>query len=215
MSSPLLGTEGAVEAEFPDVGVPAHYGDPFAEQRALSVGAAVVDRSNLDVVTISGPDRLSWLNSLSTQKIDDLAPGVAATTLILSPHGHVEHFLSLVDDGARTWIHVEPGEADQLVEFLQSMRFMLRVEIADVSAEYAVLTLMGPERAPAPPGAVVLDFGYGADLIVDRASVAATARETARLAGITAHEALRIAGHRARFGTDTDHRTIPHEAGWI
>ena len=30
-----------------------------------------------------------------------------------------------------------------------------------------------------------------------------------------AHEALRIAGHRARFGTDTDHRSIPHEMGWI
>jgi folate-binding protein YgfZ len=30
-----------------------------------------------------------------------------------------------------------------------------------------------------------------------------------------AHEALRIAGHRPRFGADTDHRTIPHEMGWI
>ena len=36
-----------------------------------------------------------------------------------------------------------------------------------------------------------------------------------RLAGMWALEALRIAGHRPRFGTDTDHRTIPHEVGWI
>jgi tRNA-modifying protein YgfZ len=36
-----------------------------------------------------------------------------------------------------------------------------------------------------------------------------------RLAGTWAHEALRIAARRPRFGLDTDHRTIPHEVGWI
>ncbi len=30
-----------------------------------------------------------------------------------------------------------------------------------------------------------------------------------------AHEALRIAAGRPRLGLDTDHRTIPHEVGWI
>jgi folate-binding protein YgfZ len=213
MRSPLLDLQGAVEAEFPDAGVAAHYGDPYAEQRALAEGTGLVDRSDRDVITISGPDRLSWLNSLSTQRVEDLAPGVAAQTLILSPHGHVEHQLFLVDDGTRTWIHVEPGEAMQLLEFLDSMRFMLRVEPADVSADYAVLTSMGTESPPVLPGAVSLDFGFGVDLIVPRAAVGVPAG--VRLAGMWAHEALRIADHRARFGTDTDHRTIPHEMGWI
>src|SRR5690242_11418995 len=108
MDSPLLAVPGAVEAEFPDAGVAAHYGDPFAEQRALTQ-SGLVDRSNRDVLRISGQDRLTWLNSISTQKVDDLAAGSAQQTLILSPHGHVEHHLSLVDDGSTTWIHVEPG----------------------------------------------------------------------------------------------------------
>ena len=30
-----------------------------------------------------------------------------------------------------------------------------------------------------------------------------------------AYEALRIAARVPRFGLDTDHRTIPHEVGWI
>jgi tRNA-modifying protein YgfZ len=37
----------------------------------------------------------------------------------------------------------------------------------------------------------------------------------AALAGLWAYEALRIAAGRPRFGLDTDHRTIPHEVGWI
>jgi folate-binding protein YgfZ len=224
MDSPLLAAPGAVAAEFPDAGVAAHYGDPYAEQRALGQAVGLVDRSDRDVLTISGPDRLSWLNSISTQQVDKLPPGQATQTLILSPHGHVEHQLSLVDDGAVTWIHVEPGEAGPLLEFLDSMRFMLRVECADVTADYAVLTIMGPDggRALADFGstvAAVADFGFGTDLITARAKLADAAAELgergARLAGMLAHEALRIAGHRARFGTDTDHRTIPHEVGWI
>jgi folate-binding protein YgfZ len=229
MENPLLAgsdtdrrpVPGAVPADFPDVGVAAHYGDPYAEQRALAETAGLVDRSNRDVVTITGPDRLSWLNSLSTQKLDQLPSGSAAQTLILSPHGHVEHHLELVDDGTQTWIHVEAGEAEPLAEFLESMKFMLRVSVEDKSADFAVLTVMGPS-VPADidrDAAASMNFGFGTDLIVPRGAVddviAGLRLRGLHLAGMWAHEALRIAGHRARFGTDTDHRTIPHEVGWI
>jgi folate-binding protein YgfZ len=221
MDSPLLAVAGAVAAEFPDVGVAAHYGDPFAEQRALAEAAGVVDRSNRDVLRIAGQDRLSWLNNISTQKLDDLEAGAARETLILSPHGHVEHHLSLVDDGSATWMHAEPGEAASILEFLGSMRFMLRVEPEDVSAAYAVLTVVGPGVKPdvtdAAPAA--MNFDFGTDLIVRRDQIEEVVRglrdRDFALAGMLAHEALRIAAHRPRFGTDTDHRTIPHEMGWI
>ncbi len=216
MDSPLLTLVGAVRAEFPDVGVAAHYGDPYAEQRALAEGAGFVDRSHRDVVTITGPDRLTWLNSLSTQKLDQLTVGDATQTLILSPHGHIEHQLSLVDDDSTTWVHVEPGEAEPLIEFLDSMRFMLRVEAAEVTADYAVITTTS--KVPVA-GVAEMNFEFGRDLVVERSKLAELASEYAhaglRPAGMWAHEALRIAGHRARFGTDTDHRTIPHEVGWI
>ena len=91
MESPLLATQGAVPAEGPDSGVAAHYGDPYAEQRALALSAGLVDRSHRGVVRITGQDRLSWLHSLTTQDLEHLAPGSTAEALILSPTGHVEH----------------------------------------------------------------------------------------------------------------------------
>jgi len=219
--SPLLAIPGAVAAQPPDEGVAAHYGDPYAEQRALAESAGFTDRSNRGIVRVAGADRLSWLNSLSTQKVDELPPGEAAQSLVLSPHGHVEHQLSLVDDGEQTWIHVEPGQAAALAGFLDSMRFMLRVSVADVTADFAVLTAMGPD-VPADAGhsaAAVLRFAFCTDLVVARAALARAAdalRERGAVpAGMQAHEALRIAGHRARLGLDTDHKTIPHEVGWI
>jgi folate-binding protein YgfZ len=221
MNSPLLSAPGAVAAEGADAGVAAHYGDPFAEQRALSLGFGLVDRSHRGVVRIAGPDRRSWLHSLSTADIEHLQPGQAAEALILSPNGHVEHHLTLTDDGTALWAHVEPGTAEPLLKFLESMRFMLRVEPADVSDEYAVLTLMGPKAASDRPGgaATALELPFGTDLVFPRAALAdaAAALQAAGgvLAGMWAHEALRIADGRCRFGVDTDHRTIPHEVGWI
>ncbi len=221
MNSPLLSAPGAVAADGPDVGVAAHYGDPFAEQRALALGFGLVDRSHRGIVRIAGPDRLSWLHSLCTADIGQLPPGQATEALILSPNGHIEHHLTLTDDGTALWAHVEPGTAEPLLKFLESMRFMLRVEPADVSDDYAVLTLMGPQagREHADGATTALDLPFGTDLIFPRAALADAAAGLqaagAMLAGSWAHEALRIAGGRCRFGLDTDHRTIPHEVGWI
>jgi folate-binding protein YgfZ len=223
--SPLLAAPGAVPADGPDAGVAAHYGDPFGEQRALTSALGLVDRSHRGVIRIGGQDRLSWLHSLTTQDVEHLAPGATAEALILSPSGHIEHHLTLTDDGTHVWAHVEPGTAAPLLEFLESMRFMLRVEPADVSADYAVLTIMGPGAEAAGVAdwasatAAATTRAFGMDVIVARERMAAVAEELrprgAVLAGMWAYEALRIAARRPRFGLDTDHRTIPHEVGWI
>jgi folate-binding protein YgfZ len=219
MTSPLLATPGAVQADGIDAGVAAHYGDPFAEQRAMAGRFGVVDRSHRGVLRITGPDRLSWLHNLTTQDVERLAPGSARETLVLSPQGHVEHHLTLTDDGSATWIHVEPGEAVSLLEFLISMRFMLRVDPEDVSADYGVISVLGPDTPAGDIGGLRLDAGLGTDLIVARPdladAVAGLRSAGGALAGMWAYEALRIAAGLPRLGLDTDHRTIPHEVGWI
>jgi len=235
VSELLKNLPGAVEAGWPDEGVAAHYGDPAREQRALDGAggpgdAGFVDRSNRGVLKITGPDRLSWLHSLTTQHLDGLTAGQSAEALVLSPTGHVEHHLALSDDGTSVWVHVEPGTAAALAAFLESMKFMLRVEVADLSADAAVLTVMGPAGADITAG---LDTGelegvlgrvsqgpFGIiDLIVARDLIDGVAAELLRRgavpAGMWAFEALRIAARVPRFGLDTDHRTIPHEVGWI
>ena len=233
MISELLALPGAVQASWPDEGVAAHYGDPMREQRALDgVGAApagLVDRSNRGVLKITGADRLSWLHSLTTQHLEGLTAGGSAQALVLSPTGHVEHHLSLSDDGTSVWVHVEPGTAAALAAFLESMKFMLRVEVADLSAGAAVLTVMGPGAdittgletaglegvlgrvSPGPFG--IIDLIVARELLGDVA--AELVRRGAVPAGMWAFEALRIAARVPRFGLDTDHRTIPHEVGWI
>lgn len=224
MTSPLMSTPGAVGAESPDSGVAAHYGDPAHEGRAMERSSAWVDRSNRGVVRVSGPDRLGWLNDLTSQLTRGLAPGTATEALVLDGRGHLRHHLSLVDDGEAVWIHTEPGEGAALAAFLDSMRFMLRVEVEDLGDSRAVLTVLGPDR-DAVVGAAALgdvparaaDDGTDLFLPAERLSEAAAALTAAgaRPAGMWAYEAQRIAAHRVRPGLDTDDRTIPHEVDWV
>lgn len=236
--SPLLRAPGAVAGEGLDAPVAAHYGDPLREQRLLAEGLAVVDLSHRPVLTVTGPDRLSWLHSLTTQMLLGLPARESRETLVLSPKGHVEHDLHVVDDGETTWVTTEPGAAGPLLAWLDSMRFMLRVEVADVSHEHAVLgepyaaeSLPGEPLAWRDPwpdlvGATGDTAAYGPleghpgtgrawrELIVPRADLVAAVGDRP-LAGSWAAEALRIAAWRPRLGYETDHRTLVHEVDWL
>jgi hypothetical protein len=202
VTSPLLGLPGAVDGEGVDAGVAAHYGSFNGEQRALEAADGFVDLSHRDVVRISGPDRLTWLHSLTTQYFDDLPAGRWTEALILSPQGHVEHAFAGVDDGESFTAHTEPGAADALVEFLDRMRFLMRVEVADATDQVAVA--WRPRDGAETP--------YD---LVPRDRLEAYAAAAGQPCGTWAFEALRIARGEPRLGLDTDHRTIPNEVGWI
>ncbi|MFD9209745.1 YgfZ/GcvT domain-containing protein [Streptomyces sioyaensis] len=214
-ASPLLSLPGAVPAEAPDEGVAAHYGDLFREQRALADGSGFVDLSHRGVVTVTGPERLSWLHLLLTQHVSDLPPGQATEALILSAHGHIEHAVSLVDDGETTWMHTEPGMQEALIAYLESMKFFYRVEVADRTGEIAVVHLPAGSIAEAPEHTVVRETPHGRDLFLPRTGLEAFADANGPAIGVLALEALRVEAHRPRLGLETDHRTIPHEVGWI
>jgi hypothetical protein len=198
-----------VAADPPDEAVAGHYGDPYREQRLLLSGRGAVDLSHRPVVRISGPDRLTWLHSLLSQHVADLRAGDAREALVLSPHGHVEHHLHLVETGDAVLAHVEPGTADALVAFLESMRFLMRVEVA-VEPDLAVVWT--PAAAALPGSVVGTSTGFGSYHLLPRAEVESLLTEPA---GVLAHEALRVAALRPRLGLDTDHRTLPHEVGWL
>src|SRR5919107_2625652 len=128
MRSPLLDLPGAVSADGIDAPVAAHYGSFIGEARTLDAGDGFVDLSHRGVLRVSGADRLTFLHSLTTQYFEGLAPGVQVQALVLSPQGHVEHHLHGVDDGEVFTAHVEPGTVQELVTFLDRMRFLMRVE---------------------------------------------------------------------------------------
>ena len=225
MRSPLLDLPGAVAGDGIDADVAAHYGSFNGEQRTLESGEGFVDLSHRDVVRIEGPDRLTWLHSLTTQHFTDLPPRQWTGALILSPQGHVEHAFFGYDDGEAFVAHTEPGHAAALVEFLDRMRFMMRVEVTDVTADLAVTWRPRPaarrwlrceerQRRASKPRQPT-QGPYANYEFVPRDQLEQYAEAAGPACGLWAFEALRIARGEPRLGIDTDHRTIPNEVGWI
>ncbi|HEY2207128.1 MAG TPA: folate-binding protein [Pseudonocardia sp.] len=240
--SPLLDLPRVVaNEEGPDVGIPAHHGDPLAEQRRADRSAAVVDRSNREVIAVPGDDRLSWLHLLLSQHVSELPDGEGTEALVLDMNGRVQHHAQLAHVDGTVWLDVEPGTGADLLAYLESMRFWSKVEPRAATDEMAVLSVVGPDTAAvlAKAGVPVPDREYAvaalpgggvvrrmpgpskdaADLLVPRAALGewwSRLREAgAAAAGTLAYEALRVAALRPRLGVDTDERTIPHEVGWI
>ncbi|WP_240675626.1 YgfZ/GcvT domain-containing protein [Cellulomonas endophytica] len=235
----MLARRGAVAAGGPDAGVAWHYGDPSAEGRALARGGAVADQSHLGVVRVAGPDRLTWLHSITSQDLATLPLHTSTELLVLDPHGHVEHAAGVVDDGEATWLLTETAPA--LAAWLDRMRFMMRVEVTDETDAFAALgepvdaegapgepvtwrdpwprtaaggTRYGPpdERHPGTDRAWRLVLVPRADLVEE-----VRRREAAgwTLVGTWATEADRVAAWRPRATREVDHRTIPHELDWL
>ncbi|HWM33594.1 MAG TPA: glycine cleavage T C-terminal barrel domain-containing protein [Pseudolysinimonas sp.] len=220
------------------VGDPAqHYGNPLGEQRALARGEAIVELTDRDVLTITGPDRLSWLDSLTSQALAGLAAGESAETLLLDPSGRVEYAIRVLDDGEETWLLLDAGAGAGLHAFLERMRFMLRVEVADRSPGFATIGSLGAEvPAVASPHGIPLiwhdpwrsvaagghQYATGehpaagwqyTESLVERSRLGELSGLPA--AGTLALEALRIAAWRPRAATEVDATTIPHELDWL
>jgi folate-binding protein YgfZ len=217
---------------------PQHYGNPLGEQKRLAAGEAIVDLSDRGIVTVSGPDRLTWLDSLTSQSVKGMRPGDSGETLQLDINGRLEYAMRVIDDGDTAWLLVEGDQAEPLVAWLSKMRFMLRVEIADRSADFVTIGSLGsPDLEVAAPNGVPLvwndpwasvvagghqyahvaehpgvEWTYSERLIERDALAAASALP---VAGTLALEALRVAAWRPRFATEVDERSIPHELDWL
>lgn len=135
MDTPFAVIDGAVVDE---TGL-RHLGNPLSEQRRLATGAAVAPLGDRAVLAVPGEDRLSWLDSLSSQALARLAPGESTELLVLDPQGHVEHQASVIDDGDTAWLIADRADAAGLLDWLRKMRFRLRVDPRSADDEFAVV----------------------------------------------------------------------------
>jgi len=213
---------------------PEHYGNPLGEQKSLAAGLSIVDLSDRAVITVTGPDRLTWLDSLTSQSLTGMQPGDSAESLLLDPTGRLEHAIRIVDDGVTSWLLVDAAQADSLLAWLSRMVFMLRVEVAASSLQTVgtLGTLDLPTAAPngvavvwVDPWVQVAAGGHQYALAEQHPASAWTYREVLvepgvdlsgfPAAGTLALEALRIAAWRPRLSTEADDKTIPHELDWL
>jgi folate-binding protein YgfZ len=227
---------------FIDQNVAWHYGDPLREQKYLTQFETSVDISNRGVIKITGKDRKTFLHSLSSQHIEKLKEKESTVSLLLSPNGHIEHELHVINNPEEIYLIVENSSLNSILEFLQKMIFLSQVEITDETNELATIFESKREIHDIYPtwltplnylGEPIKDAGTsaggdpnkyvpnrpgkfsGREILIPRSELENYLLNAKYLAGSWALEALRIAAGVPRVIIDADHRTIPHEIGFI
>jgi tRNA-modifying protein YgfZ len=171
-----------------------------------------------DVVVVSGPEALTYLQGQLSQDVEALGIGGSAWSLLLQPTGKVDAWLRATRTGEEeVTLDVEAGHGDAVLSRLQ--RFKLRTKADLTLARWSGWALRGPsvERFQAvSPEVLVVPAGWpgvsGVDLLSDALERPAGLDEQP----ITALEALRIECGVPAMGAELTDATIPAEAGqWL
>lgn len=178
------------------------------------------------VLSVSGSERVGWLNGVVTADASTVGPERAEFGLLLSKQGKIQTDFYLVAEGERLLVVVAPGTTEAARVELDRMLVMEDVELTDVSSSLAALSLHGPRSLELARAAAAAFGGVaaphdrtglgGAVLVVPRQALREVLvqleRDGARPAGPGDWPAVRIPHGVGIFGVDYGPSDNPHEA---
>lgn len=197
--------------------------------QALRHRAAVVRRTDLGLLSVTGSERLGWLQGLLTNDVLGLPVGGHCEAAYLTPQGRMVTDMRVVHLAAETLLEVPASLAASLAARLDALIFAEDVQIADASARLGVVDVHGPLSGASAaalttlPGLVhaqLSDAVYGVAGVTFYVPAPLVESACARLidagaqtASLDTLEVLRVESGRPKFLADMDEHTIPLEAG--
>src|SRR5665811_2091318 len=208
-----------------------------AQYRQLREECGLLDRSARGKLLLTGSEVAEYLQGQLTNDVEALAPGEGQYAALLDRKGHIQadmRVLRLAPD--EVWIDTEAEPLEATRRHLEMYKIGREVELADVSAERAILSLIGPRAVEVAGSAalpehaceeaavegiecIAVGTAEGIDLIAAGEDAggqrqALLGRGAAEV-GEAAAEVLRIEAGRPRFGAEMSRATMPAEAGIV
>ncbi len=209
-----------------------------AQYRQLREECGLLDRSARGKLLISGAEAAPYLQGQLTNDVEALDPGEGCYAALLDRKGHIQADMRVLRAGPEPdlWLDTEPEALPHTLRHLQTYKIGREVEIADLSAERAIISLIGPASgaiaatAPLPPYGAARTTVLGVECLVagteEGLDLIVAATEFERLVGalleagaapvdFAAAEILRIEAGRPRFGAEITSESMPAEAGIV
>src|ERR1700685_2908981 len=130
--------------EYRGAETPACFTTPGQEFSALGHGCGVYDRGYRARISLTGGDRMRWLNGMVTNNIRDLAVGRAVYTFLLNPQGKILGDMHCYNLGESIVVETDRSQAEKIIATFDHYIIMDDVEVKNVSDEQTVLGLAGP-----------------------------------------------------------------------
>ncbi|MGN6255666.1 MAG: CAF17-like 4Fe-4S cluster assembly/insertion protein YgfZ [Solirubrobacterales bacterium] len=209
-----------------------------AQYRQLREECGLLDRSERGRLLVSGTEAAEYLQGQLTNDTEAIEPGEGLYAALLDRKGHMQADMRVLrpGGGADLWLDTEPEGLEAARRHLGMYKIGRDVDVTDVTAERALLSLIGPRAvevagaAPLPEnGCEETTIGGARCLAVGTAAgidlfVPATERDRVWDALLEAGavevspeavEILRIEAGRPRFGAEMGTETMPAEAGIV
>jgi len=136
---------GAAVAEYRGASTASGFGDPQAEFAALRDSCAVYDLGYRAKISLTGGDRVRWLNGMVTNNIRDLAAGSGVYAFLLNPQGHILGDLYAYNRGESLTVDTDSAQVEKILATFDHYIIMDDVEVANLSEQMTALDIAGPK----------------------------------------------------------------------
>jgi len=110
----------------------------------LAEGLILCDRSHWGLIRLAGVDRLRFLHNQTTNNIQALKPGGGCETVFVTSTGRTLELATVWATEEELLILVSPQRRQRLLDWMDRYIFpMDKVELSDLSNQYAIFTLLG------------------------------------------------------------------------
>jgi folate-binding protein YgfZ len=134
----------AAAGEYRGATTAARFGDPQAEFAELRSGCGVYDLGYRTKISLTGGDRVRWLNGMVTNNIRDLQPGHGVYTFLLNPQGHILGDLYAYNRGESILVDTDRSQVEKILATFDHYIIMDDVEVKDLGDEITSLGIAGP-----------------------------------------------------------------------
>jgi len=188
--------------------------------------ALLVARPDLATLSVSGPDRATWLQGVVTCDVASLAPGDGRWGLVLSRTGKLLSDVLVVATESALLLGVPRTSVEAVERWLAGFLVMEDAELENATASWSWFSFHGPagQAAAARLSTVVSGFvgkidttGLGGAVVVVPAPRVADVEAAARADAVVTvasdadWQRLRVERLVPLFGVDMDERQSPHE----
>jgi folate-binding protein YgfZ len=217
------------------------FGDIRAEFQALVSGCSVYDLGSRAKISVTGGDRVRWLNGMVTNNVRDLTTGHGVYAFLLNPQGHILGDLYAYNRGESLLVDTDQSQVEKILAVFDKYIIMDDVEVENISDKWTAIGIAGPSAGeclrtagfavPVLEGLQFVDLpcqqisvtlARGDNPLVDSFELwlapenhgslyQSLVKAGARPAGTAAVELLRIAAGIPRYGADIRERDLPQE----
>src|SRR5579864_7383932 len=138
------GLNAAELVEYRGATTAARFEDPRQEFSSLRNTCGVYDLGFRAKVSLTGGDRVRWLNGMITNNVRDLASGHGVYGFLLNPQGHILGDLIAYNRGEHILVDTDQSQLETILATFDHYIIMDDVEVANISDKLSAIGLTGP-----------------------------------------------------------------------